>query len=208
MDAAMTALDAFRAAVMADPAIQQRLCEQQDPANFAAIALPWAAERGIALTDDDLHVRPDPLGLHLLAAPAEIRDSWPPLPWLPARFAPESGGVDWLHFAGAPLREPFYADSLRRVRSRPFNKLVRYHTPFDILLQPPADSLKPSGFIFHMSRSGSTLVAQMLAASPANITVSEAEPLDAILQLPLFANIPPETHIAAVRAMVAASSPR
>src|SRR5438874_313448 len=42
--------------------------------------------------------------------------------------------------------------------------------------------LRPSGLIFHMSRCGSTLVSQMLAALPANIVVSEAPPIDAIVQ--------------------------
>jgi hypothetical protein len=42
--------------------------------------------------------------------------------------------------------------------------------------------LRPSGLIFHMSRCGSTLVSQMLAALPTNIVVSEAPPIDAIVQ--------------------------
>jgi hypothetical protein len=36
----------------------------------------------------------------------------------------------------------------------------------------------PDGFVFHMSRCGSTLVAQMLAVVPDHVVVSEAEPLD------------------------------
>src|SRR4029077_6493953 len=42
--------------------------------------------------------------------------------------------------------------------------------------------LEPSGFIFHMSRCGSTLVSQMLAALPSNIVVSEASPIDTVVQ--------------------------
>ncbi len=43
-------------------------------------------------------------------------------------------------------------------------------------------SLRPTGFIFHMSRCGSTLVSQMLAASSENIVLSEAAPIDDILR--------------------------
>jgi gluconate kinase len=43
--------------------------------------------------------------------------------------------------------------------------------------------LSPSGFIFHMSRCGSTLISQMLAALPRNIVISEAPPIDTVLRL-------------------------
>lgn len=40
----------------------------------------------------------------------------------------------------------------------------------------------PQGFVFHMSRCGSTLIAQMLAAAERNIVLSEAAPLDSVLR--------------------------
>jgi len=46
----------------------------------------------------------------------------------------------------------------------------------------PLPGLAPSGLIFHMSRCGSTLVCQMLAACGANIVVSEPPPIDAIVR--------------------------
>jgi hypothetical protein len=46
---------------------------------------------------------------------------------------------------------------------------------------PPA--APPTGFIFHMSRCGSTLAARMLATRPGDVVVSEAPPLDDIVQL-------------------------
>ncbi|MEA2786087.1 MAG: hypothetical protein QOF71_2191, partial [Candidatus Eremiobacteraeota bacterium] len=42
--------------------------------------------------------------------------------------------------------------------------------------------LAPAGFIFHMSRCGSTLIAQMLAQLSPAIVLSEPQPLDALLQ--------------------------
>jgi hypothetical protein len=63
----------------------------------------------------------------------------------------------------------------------------------------------PDGFVFHMSRCGSTLVARMLAAVPQHIVVSEAEPLDSIVQLPLLGpGLSEDRHIEALRAMIAA----
>src|SRR5258708_6325171 len=42
----------------------------------------------------------------------------------------------------------------------------------------------PTGFIFHASRCGSTLVAQMLASLPRNIVLSEPAILDSVLYPP------------------------
>jgi hypothetical protein len=41
--------------------------------------------------------------------------------------------------------------------------------------------IPPTGFVFHASRCGSTLIAQMLAASPVNVVVSEGQPLDSVI---------------------------
>ncbi len=43
--------------------------------------------------------------------------------------------------------------------------------------------LAPTGFIFHMSRCGSTLISQMLAAVDANRVMSEAPALDDVLRV-------------------------
>jgi hypothetical protein len=62
--------------------------------------------------------------------------------------------------------------------------LFRSQTPIEVLkewqqLQP---GLSPTGFIFHMSRCGSTLVSQMLTAVPTNVVISEARPIDGTLR--------------------------
>jgi hypothetical protein len=201
------ALARFRAAVMTDAPIQQRLAEQLDPAEFTRIAIEWAAARGMAITADDLHVagRADPLGALMLSRPPQSGTSWPPTQWLPLRVAFDGPGVDWGHFAGERLAGPFYFDTLWRIQARPFNRLFRYRTPADAFIDAPRDGLAPAGFVFHMSRSGSTLVAQMLAAVGDHIVVSEAEPLDSIVQLPLFSpGLAAERHVEALRAMIAA----
>src|SRR5439155_24789392 len=57
-------------------------------------------------------------------------------------------------------------------------------TPIEVLaeLQAAEPGIPPTGFIFHMSRCGSTLISQMLAALPQNVVVSEAGPVDAVLR--------------------------
>ncbi|MDF7777033.1 hypothetical protein P1X14_17380 [Sphingomonas sp. AOB5] len=204
-----TPFDRFRAAVMADPAIQQHLADTTDNSEFEQRAIAVAAEGGIELAPADLAsaLKPDPLGLASLLSPPRLEAAWPPRGWLPSHVAPESGfAVDWTHFAGATLDRPFFAESIRDARALPFNRAVHYRTGFDTFVTgTDPDALAPAGFIFHMSRCGSTLAAQMLAADPANIVLSEAAPLDSILQIPLMVQDAPfETVVAAVRAMVLA----
>lgn len=105
--------------------------------------------------------------------------------WLPVFFDFRGGqpGVEWCYFGDKPLSEPFFVNSVTAVLSRPFNHLFRRRTSLETLaaLNTEEPGLKPSGLIFHLSRCGSTLVSQMLAALPEHIVLSEAEPLDAVL---------------------------
>ena len=109
----------------------------------------------------------------------------PPKGWLPvaASWRDDALWVDWSHFGEAPLDEPFFEDSVQRCLRKPFNRLFRYATPIDRLPEWLAENrcLQPSGFIFHMSRCGSTLVSQMLAALPDSIAISEAGPIDTVV---------------------------
>lgn len=201
-------LDAFRAAVMADPAIQQRLAEQAAPEAFVRIALDHAAGQGIALDAAELEalLAPDPLGIRGMGAPALQGPAWPPLSWLPIRTALDGApGIDWAHFAGRPLDAPFYEDSLRRAANAPFNRVFRYRTPLgDFAAAAREGARAPSGLVFHMSRCGSTLVSRMLAAVPGHIALSEPAPLDLILQLPYLCRIDPGWHLQLAAAMIGA----
>lgn len=105
------------------------------------------------------------------------------------------------------MSEPFFEQSLRRALSHPFNCLFRYRMSIeDFVAQANVErSLAPSGFIFHMSRCGSTLVSQMLAALPATIVVSEAPPIDAVVQLSrLRLELPAGQRLKTLTAMIAA----
>lgn len=105
--------------------------------------------------------------------------------WLPVWAGWREGvlQVEWCHFGGEPLREPFFQDSVTRAMRRPVNQLLRHRTPIQALGPRRAgrSGLPPRGFVFHTSRCGSTLVAQMLAAMRGSVVLSEAPPVDAVL---------------------------
>lgn len=47
----------------------------------------------------------------------------------------------------------------------------------------PDGYLEPTGFVFHMSRCGSTLTANLMGASPHNLVYSESKPPTALMGL-------------------------
>jgi hypothetical protein len=106
--------------------------------------------------------------------------------WIPARIRWQSGEpfVEWRWLGERRPTEPFFGDTLNRAVRNPFTLLFRQETPIGILrsraeMRP---GLKPAGLIFHMSRCGSTLVSQVLSASPENVVISEAPVLDSLLR--------------------------
>ena len=109
------------------------------------------------------------------------------LDWVPIRFYMRESEpfVDWCYMATERFTHPFFSDNIRQCMRRPFNLLFRHQTPIDLLseLKRSGKIIPPTGFIFHMSRCGSTLVGQMLAASESNIVISEAAPVDSIISL-------------------------
>lgn len=201
------ALAALRRTILADSALQDRLAAIEDEDAFAEAVRAVAGCDHAAVLARAL--RPDPLGIDRFDTMPPDTDDWPSVGWLPGAVVATNAGpaVDWTHFGGAALTEPFFEDSLRRARRRPFNRLVRYRTPLMRLCSgAPADSLRaPDGLIFHMSRCGSTLVAQMLAADARTVAISEAPPLDGVVR---FVEVNPdlsiEMRLGLIRAMVGA----
>jgi len=106
--------------------------------------------------------------------------------WIPIRVYWQDAQllVDWCRFDHDGFREPFFDDTVQRLLRRPFNLLFRRQTPVERLgdLCASRPGLSPAGFIFHMSRCGSTLMAQMLAALPQNVVISEPDPIDSVLR--------------------------
>jgi len=105
------------------------------------------------------------------------------------------------------LTEPFFEQTLHRHMTHPFHQLFRRETSMEEMvawtLAHPGAPLR--GVIFHMSRCGSTLMSQQIAALECNIVASEPAPLDAILRAhQRIPTLPREIQVSWVRAMAAA----
>ncbi|HEY0426267.1 MAG TPA: hypothetical protein VGC76_00545 [Pyrinomonadaceae bacterium] len=92
--------------------------------------------------------------------------------------------VDWCYMGATRFTQPFFDNTVEWQMTQPFNLLFRHQTPLEVLgeLNERNPGLEPTGFVFHMSRCGSTLVAQMLASPARNIVMSEPPPVDSILR--------------------------
>ncbi len=89
--------------------------------------------------------------------------------------------VEWCWTDGISFSEPTFTQTIDRALQRPFSLLFRRETPIAALdeLEP---GLEPSGFVFHGSRCGSTLVSGMLASVPQFLVLSEPLPVDDLLR--------------------------
>ncbi|KQN21204.1 hypothetical protein ASE86_14615 [Sphingomonas sp. Leaf33] len=202
-------LAAFAALVLGDDAVQARLGDIEIPDDFVTQAVRIAGEHGIAIDPEAIHatLRPDPLGLGRFGPAPVTLDTWPARGWLPARSVPTGGApaFDWAWFGPEPLRTPFFDESISRYATRPLSRMLRTRITLDALIAgTDPDAPEPAGFIHHMSRCGSTLVAQMLAADPRHVVLSEPEPLDAVVRWAMESGAPLEVQVAALRAIVAA----
>jgi hypothetical protein len=92
--------------------------------------------------------------------------------------------ITWVDLRGVRFEEPFFRHTLARVEpERP--KLI---TGIEALRSwDGREGLDPSLIIFHTSRCGSTLLAQMLAALPTKLVISEPPPINQALTSPLSA---------------------
>lgn len=88
-------------------------------------------------------------------------------------------GLQWMDMSGVSLAEPFFQQTVERVRA----SRRELFTEFDILLQleKQLDSVPPTGFIFHSSRCGSTLVSNACRAINNSIVLSEANAIDKLV---------------------------
>lgn len=84
--------------------------------------------------------------------------------------------IDWCQVPDRTLRDPFFDQTIwRRIHEEGAGRKV---TPVSELTTGRAGAGRFGGFIFHGSRCGSTLVAQMLAAVPRFSVLSEPQILD------------------------------
>ncbi len=186
--AGAAALAAFCALTLEDLSLQAELRQPDcaDESTFLARLLDVARQRGFAFTAEDARRAMRERMLDGVAVIATPETPLPPDGWLPIRASWQAGELyaHWAYFGARRLRQPFFEGDVRWCLAQPFNRLFRYVTAVEKLAAWLAERphLQPSGFIFHMSRCGSTLVSQMLAAVESNIVVAEASPIDGVVQ--------------------------
>jgi hypothetical protein len=98
--------------------------------------------------------------------------------WYPVTASADPPQIGWRFIGERRFSEPFFSDSLA---SRPGQARRICRTPYCALAQFD-DVIAPSAFLFHVSRCGSTLVTQALAALPQCVVMSEPPVIDAFLR--------------------------
>lgn len=104
--------------------------------------------------------------------------------WIPYNIRYDDAGlvVDWCYSNDSWLEDPFFDQTIYRLlqstahtsRSTLFTTLVDINSK--------KISRRPTGFIFHMSRCGSTLITQMLASLRQTVVFSEPAILETLLR--------------------------
>lgn len=101
--------------------------------------------------------------------------------WTPVSLRWERSGpvIDWRRMNERRFVEPFFDQTIHQHQQEmPDANLT---TSAETLLAHPVPARPPAGFIFHASRCGSTLVAQILASLPQNIVLSEPAIVNQVL---------------------------
>ena len=101
--------------------------------------------------------------------------------YIPVGFDHAKATVQWLYAGNKTFDEPFFEDSIRIMKHDQPAKYTTLQKLIDVGRHSLSHAIKPTAFVFHTSRCGSTLVTQMLARSARNIVYSEPPLLDDIL---------------------------
>jgi hypothetical protein len=126
--------------------------------------------------------------------------------WTPIRVSNDGSDiVDWCRTDGIDFTDPFFDQSVLTALRDPFRLLFRRSTSMLELATSAPGGLEPSGFIFHLSRCGSTLVSQLLAALPSVLVMSEPGPVDSAMRTaPGAPRLDDASQARVLRGMVAA----
>lgn len=107
--------------------------------------------------------------------------------WIPFRldFQEKELHCRWLYVADKKFIEPFFHETTAQCRvfeenRKPFHAVSTLDGIIDFAENMP--SIKPTAFIFHVSRCGSTLLAQLLSLDETNIVLAEPPIFDEILR--------------------------
>ena len=103
---------------------------------------------------------------------------------LPLELHCDAGEISWFDFGDMQLRETFLEISAEERLSQHADALTVV-TDLEVLETPDLypDALSPAGFIFHVGRCGSTLLAKVLSSLDRHIVIKEAEPVQHLLDV-------------------------
>jgi hypothetical protein len=117
----------------------------------------------------------------LPSPPASSLNGWTPIS---VRWHRGDPVVHWCFTEGIDFTDPVFDQTVARCLSDPYRLLFWQQRSLDDLVSWAAShpGLEPAGFIFHASRCGSTLAAQMFAGLASALVLSEPAPLDEVLR--------------------------
>jgi hypothetical protein len=191
----------FRDRLVQSPRLSGQLHSIHDRDQFLARAVELGRELGFRFTPADVEasVRPaDP------ASSMESLQGWTPIRIF---FRGSEALAEWIWTGSRRFTESFFEDTIKEALRSPFTSLIRREMPLDAADR--IEGLAPAGLIFHMSRCGSDRIARMLAALDRAVVISEAGPVDAILQAKLsLPGLPKQHHIRWLRQVVASLGQR
>lgn len=109
--------------------------------------------------------------------------------WIPEALVQkdEQMLVRWRFAGDTPFHEPFFEETLLRLRHRSngINSPAEF-SPLDEIRSGELEAAVPAAVIFHVSRCGSTLLSQLLTLDEKNIVLAEVPVFDQVLQLKYF----------------------
>ena len=102
--------------------------------------------------------------------------------WLPYRYQPKRQLLNWLIPFGHAT-EPFQDEYISRCRQHLINQIIQpcSSSEFALLQADEVANIKPAGFIFHLSRCGSTLISGCLSELDSTCVFSEPPLLTELL---------------------------
>lgn len=129
--------------------------------------------------------------------------------WIPTRLERDGDDVAiaWCWADGERFDQPFWTDSINRLLADPFRMLFQHSGNMADLKRHAEQhqAVAPNGFVHHLSRCGSTLVASALGALPGVCVLSEPAPLDHMFRAVI--DRPFNEQVDAVRWIVQALAP-
>lgn len=107
----------------------------------------------------------------------QLQPTSQPPNWLPMRVDLRARIVRWIEVGSEPVAEPFFHQTVTRLKRE---RRAHKTTNLEALARVTAD-IRLAGFIFHISRCGSTVLSNGLRAIPGTVVISEPRPVNEVL---------------------------